>query len=52
MILDLPSFKSGEIDTGFIPKHADELATPPPPIRACPPLRLGPSLCMHASSAR
>ena len=33
MILDLPSFKSGDIDTGFIPKHATELQDPPPPIR-------------------
>ncbi|KAK9831879.1 hypothetical protein WJX81_004873 [Elliptochloris bilobata] len=33
MILDLPSFKSGDIDTGFIPKHAEELQDPPPPIR-------------------
>ena len=33
MILDLPSFKSGDIDTGFIPKHAAELQDPPPPIR-------------------
>ena len=33
MILDLPDFKSGDIDTGFIPKHAEELQDPPPPIR-------------------
>ncbi len=50
MILDLPSFKSGEIDTGFIPKHADELATPPPPIRVRSPGPL--RACMLARAGR
>ena len=28
MILDLPDFKNGNVDTGFIQKHQDELSTP------------------------
>ena len=30
MILDNADFKKGDVDTGFIPKHADELSSPPP----------------------
>ena len=30
MILDLEDFQKGNVDTGFIPKHADELKEPPP----------------------
>ena len=30
MILDIPDFQAGIVDTGFIPKHADDLDTPPP----------------------
>lgn len=29
LILDNPDFRSGDVDTGFIPKHADQLSTPP-----------------------
>lgn len=30
LILDVADFQSGDVDTGFIPKHADELSQPPP----------------------
>lgn len=30
MILDIDAFQKGNVDTGFIPKHADELKEPPP----------------------
>lgn len=30
LILDTADFKAGVVDTGFIPKHADELSQPPP----------------------
>ena len=30
MILDIDDFQAGNVDTGFIPKHADDLDTPPP----------------------
>ena len=35
MLLDLEDFKAGNVDTGFIPNHADELKEPPPtkPVR-------------------
>ena len=39
MLLDLDDFKAGNVDTGFIPNHADELREPPPP----KPVRLEPS---------
>eukprot|EP00889_Picochlorum_renovo_P000316 jgi/Picre1/27346/NNA_000315.t1 len=29
LILDNEDFIAGDVDTGFIPKHADELAEPP-----------------------
>ena len=29
LILDTEDFRQGNVDTGFIPKHADELSTPP-----------------------
>lgn len=29
LILQHEAFKSGNVDTGFIPKYADELTTPP-----------------------
>ena len=29
LILDTEDFKRGNIDTGFIPKHEEELGTPP-----------------------
>jgi len=30
LILNIDAFKKGDVDTGFIPKHAEELLTPPP----------------------
>ena len=30
MILDIENFQKGIVDTGFIPKHAEELKEPPP----------------------
>jgi len=30
LILDSPDFRKGDVDTGFIPKHQDELSQPPP----------------------
>ena len=30
LILDNADFRAGEVDTGFIPSHADELSSPPP----------------------
>lgn len=30
LILDNADFRAGNVDTGFIPKHADELKAPPP----------------------
>jgi acetyl-CoA carboxylase biotin carboxylase subunit len=30
LILDTKDFRDGNVDTGFIPSHADELAKPPP----------------------
>ena len=30
MILDLEDFQKGNVDTGFIPSHAEELKEPPP----------------------
>ena len=30
MILDIDAFQKGIVDTGFIPKHAEELKEPPP----------------------
>lgn len=30
LILDNEDFKRGDVDTGFIPKHADEFVNPPP----------------------
>ena len=29
LILDTEDFKAGNVDTGFIPSHAEELAEPP-----------------------
>lgn len=29
LILDNPDFRKGDVDTGFIAKHQDELSTPP-----------------------
>lgn len=29
LILDTPDFRSGDVDTGFIQKHAEDLSTPP-----------------------
>lgn len=34
LILASADFAKGEVDTGFIPKHQDELAVPPPPSKA------------------
>lgn len=34
LILDHPAFRAGDVDTGFIPKHQDELTTPPPTSKA------------------
>ncbi|GAB4820653.1 hypothetical protein N2152v2_007699 [Parachlorella kessleri] len=34
LILDTEAFKSGDVDTGFIVKHADELTRPPPSKKA------------------
>ena len=34
MILDLEDFQKGIVDTGFIPKHAEELKEPPPSPKA------------------
>ena len=34
LILNNEAFRAGDVDTGFIPKHADELTTPPPPSKA------------------
>ena len=31
MILEIEDFVNGNVDTGFIPKHADQLTDPPPP---------------------
>ena len=31
MILDIEDFQNGNVDTGFIPKHQDDLDPPPPP---------------------
>ena len=31
MILEIEDFVNGNVDTGFIPKHADQLTEPPPP---------------------
>lgn len=31
MILEIDDFVNGIVDTGFIPKHADQLTDPPPP---------------------
>jgi len=31
MILEIDDFVNGNVDTGFIPKHADQLSDPPPP---------------------
>jgi acetyl-CoA carboxylase biotin carboxylase subunit len=31
LILDIKDFKNGKVDTAFIPKHEDELSTPPAP---------------------
>ena len=31
MILEIDDFVNGNVDTGFIPKHADQLTDPPPP---------------------
>ncbi|CAJ2676363.1 unnamed protein product [Trifolium pratense] len=31
LILDIEDFKTGKVDTAFIPKHEEELAVPPPP---------------------
>jgi len=33
-ILNHPYFVAGDVDTGFIPKHGDELSTPPEPVRS------------------
>ena len=42
MLLDLQDFKDGNVDTGFIPNHADELKEPPPakPVRLLMPVTL------------
>ena len=53
MLLDLDDFKAGNVDTGFIPNHADELKEPPPtkPVRTaslvmiCQTLSLVPCQC-------
>ncbi len=43
MILEIEDFVNGNVDTGFIPKHADQLTDPPPPktsvsaAAVCPP---------------
>ncbi len=29
LILDIPDFRRGDVDTGFIPSHQEELSTPP-----------------------
>ena len=34
MILDLEDFQKGNVDTGFIPSHAEELKEPPPSPKA------------------
>ena len=34
LILDNEDFVAGNVDTGFIVKHADSLAAPPPPKKA------------------
>eukprot|EP00850_Spirogloea_muscicola_P002441 SM000009S23570 [mRNA] locus=s9:805186:809977:+ [translate_table: standard] len=33
LILDIQDFKDGKVDTAFIPKHEEELSTPPPPLK-------------------
>jgi acetyl/propionyl-CoA carboxylase alpha subunit len=40
MILDIEDFKNGIVDTGFIPKHQDELATPPAASKVAVPQHL------------
>ena len=35
LILDVADFKAGDVDTGFIPKHASELSQPPPVREVC-----------------
>lgn len=38
MILDLEDFKNGNVDTGFIQKHQEELSTPKmPPTKSVSP---------------
>ena len=34
MILDIEDFQKGNVDTGFIPSHAEELKEPPPSPKA------------------
>ena len=34
LILASADFLKGDVDTGFIPKHQDELTVPPPPSKA------------------
>lgn len=45
MILDIEAFQKGTVDTGFIPKHADELKEPPPS-----PQKVPFKLCLSAYS--
>ena len=35
LILDIPDFRRGEVDTGFIPSHQEELSTPPETKEVC-----------------
>lgn len=35
LILDIPDFRRGEVDTGFIPSHQSELSTPPETKEVC-----------------
>lgn len=35
LILDIPDFRRGEVDTGFIPSHQQELSTPPEVKEVC-----------------
>lgn len=45
MILEIDDFVNGNVDTGFIPKHADQLTDPPPPKSS---VSANPSCASHA----
>lgn len=50
MILDIESFQKGIVDTGFIPKHAEELKEPPPSPKTVKPLFASKPTCVDWKS--